>query len=170
MLFAYEDKEVRTVDVDGEIWFVSMDIEHFSGHKNIRGSINKVLDSDEVSSVMIEDKTGRMHQTQIINESGLYKILFRSNLPQAKEFTKYVTSVILPTIRKTGGYNANTKHMYEIVQDKTKYKTLSEQKSQINKELRFLKMRIEANENVIFQPYKNIELKFLDGNQKTLFD
>jgi len=170
MLFEYNEKQVRTVDIDGEIWFVSMDIEQHSGHRNIRATINKVLDSDEVGNVMIEDKTGRLHQTNIINESGLYKLLFRSNLPQAKEFTKHVTSVILPTIRKTGNYNANTKYMYEFVQDESEIKLLTEKKSEINKRLRFLKIRHEANKDIIFQPYKTATLKVLDSNQKTLFD
>ena len=152
-LFNYENKEVRTFEKDGLVWFVSIDVAEITGHKYIRNTINKVLDIDEVANVVAIDEIGRNHSVQAINESGLYKLLFRSRLPQAKAFTKFVTSVILPTIRKTGGYNANTKQLQEIAHDKQEIETLTDTKNRINKRLRFLKLRVEENETAIFAPY-----------------
>ena len=80
--------------------------------------------------------------------------MFRSKLPQAKAFTKYVTSVILPTVRKTGSYNTNAPLLSEIAKDKQAIQILTEQKNAINKRLRFLKMRVEENENIVYSSYK----------------
>lgn len=153
-IFNYEDKQVRTIEKDGEIWFVSMDIAEITGHRNIRASGNRYLDDDEVAICYIADKQGRQNQTQIVNESGFYKYMFRSKLQPAKMFTKFVTSVILPTIRKTGSYNTASPLLAEIAKDKQVIQILTEQKNAINKRLRFLKMRVEENENIVYSPYK----------------
>ena len=172
-LFNYENQEVRTIFKDGEIWFITMDIAQITGHRNIRASGNRYLDTDEVAISYISDKSGRLNQTQIVNESGLYKLLFRSKLPKAKVFTKYVTSVILPTIRKTGSFNGNEKYMQELANDKQEAQELTEQKNRINKRIRFLRLRIEDNEKTIFQPY-NVNKKRLhatsDQTQLTIFE
>ncbi len=171
-LFNYENHEVRTIQKDGEIWFVSRDLEQITGHKNIRNTINVVLDLDEVNSVVIGDDKNSKNTFQIINESGLYKLLFRSKLPQAKAFTKYVTSVILPTIRKTGSFSANSNQLREIANDKNELQTLTDQKSKINKRLRFLRLRIEDNEKLLFSPYVEgiKKMPHQNQNQLTIFE
>jgi phage antirepressor YoqD-like protein len=63
------------------------------------------LDSDDVSLTYITDSLGRQQQTNIINESGLYSVILRSDKPEAKAFKRWVTHEVLPQIRKTGGYN-----------------------------------------------------------------
>lgn len=169
-LFTYENKEIRTINKDGQMWFVALDIAKVTGHDKIRNAIYKILDEDEALSMGLEDASGHIQDMLIVNESGFYKLMFRSRLPQAKAFTKFVTSVILPAIRKTGQYNPNA-HMYsEVLQLKGREKELSAKRNEINKELRFIKMQIEQTEARIYEPYKHIvsqkqmQLQFTDSD------
>lgn len=96
--------KVRTTIVDGEPWFVLKDITNILGIA--RGSkVSERLDEDEVRSTYITDSLGRNQNTIIINESGLYAVVMRSDKPIAKPFRKWVTSEVLPSIRKTGSYS-----------------------------------------------------------------
>lgn len=102
-IFNYEAKEVRTVEKNGEPWFVLKDIcevLELSTPKRVA----ERLDIDEVSLTHVIDSIGRKQETLIINESGLYSVILRSDKPQAKPFRKWVTSEVLPSIRKTGSY------------------------------------------------------------------
>ena len=102
-VFNYQDNEVRTAEVNGEPWFVLKDVCSVLG----LGSAHKVadrLDEDERNQIPITDSLGREQETTIINESGLYSVILRSDKPEAKPFRKWVTSEVLPSIRKTGGY------------------------------------------------------------------
>jgi prophage antirepressor-like protein len=103
-VFNFESHNVRTViDDDGEIWFVAKDVCESLGISNHRDALTR-LDDDEKDDVGITDTIGRTQQNSIINESGLYKLAFTSRKEEAKRFTKWVTSEVLPTIRKTGKY------------------------------------------------------------------
>ena len=102
-VFNYQDNEVRTVEVDGEPWFVLKDVCNVLG----LGSAHKVadrLDEDERTQIPLTDSMGREQQTTIVSESGLYNVILRSDKPEAKPFRKWVTGEVLPAIRKTGGY------------------------------------------------------------------
>ncbi|WP_018125238.1 BRO-N domain-containing protein [Desulfovibrio oxyclinae] len=85
---------------DGEPWFVAKDVCEMLGTET--RDIRKVLDVDEVDTIHIGNRGGR--QSLIINESGLYSLILRSRKPEAKRFKKWVTSEVLPSIRKNGGY------------------------------------------------------------------
>src|SRR5690606_1640015 len=74
--------------------------------KNNRDAISR-LDDDEKDAVGITDSIGRKQQTTIISESGLYNLIFLSRKPEAKQFKRWITHEVIPTIRKTGGYVAN---------------------------------------------------------------
>lgn len=101
--FSYEGNEVRTVEVQGEPWWVLKDVcEVLEIHQPVR--VAERLDEDEVSQTHVTDSLGRQQSTYIINESGLYTVLLRSDKPQAKPFRKWVTSEVLPSIRKHGAY------------------------------------------------------------------
>ncbi len=103
-VFCYQGNEVRTVEVNGEPWFVLKDVCAVLG----LGSAHKVadrLDEDERNQIPLTDSLGREQETTIINESGLYNVILRSDKPEAKPFRKWVTSEVLPSIRKTGSYN-----------------------------------------------------------------
>ena len=101
-VFRYQDNEVRTVEVDGEPWFVLKDVCAVLGIGNSRMVFDR-LDSDEKGVSQI-DTPGGLQNVNIVNESGLYNVLLRSDKPEAKPLRKWVTSEVLPSIRKTGSY------------------------------------------------------------------
>lgn len=99
--------EVRTLEIDGEPWFVLADVcmalELSSPHK-----VADRLEEDERNQIPLTDSIGRQQNTTVVNESGLYSVILRSDKPQAKTFRKWVTSEVLPSIRKTGAYTVST--------------------------------------------------------------
>lgn len=98
-VFTYNGNEVRTVQKDGEPWWVLKDVCEVLGLKNPTMIADR-LDEDERAKFDL----GRQGETNIINESGLYNVILRSDKPEAKPFRKWVTSEVLPTIRKHGAY------------------------------------------------------------------
>lgn len=96
--------EIRTVEIDNEPWFVGKDVAVALGYSNTRDALNRHVDNDDKNTVVIPDgNKGNPNQT-VINESGLYALIFGSKLDSAKRFKHWVTSEVLPTIRKTGSY------------------------------------------------------------------
>ena len=102
-IFKYQDSEVRTVELNGEPWFVLKDVCGVLGISNHKMTAQR-LDGDEVSQTDLIDSVGRQQETTVINESGLYNVILRSDKPEAKPFRKWVTAEVLPTIRKHGAY------------------------------------------------------------------
>lgn len=102
-IFKYENNDVRTVEMNGEPWFVLKDVCGALGLSNHKVTAQR-LDRDEVSQTYLTDSIGRKQETTVINESGLYSVILRSDKPEAKPFRKWVTSEVLPSIRKNGGY------------------------------------------------------------------
>ena len=94
---------VRTVEISGEPWFVGKDVANTLGYQNGSRDINRHVDEEDRRKMMIFDGN-QNKETIIINESGLYSLILSSKLPSAKEFKHWVTSEVLPSIRKTGGY------------------------------------------------------------------
>lgn len=107
----YEGAEVRTVQIDGEPWFVLADICRELEISNSR-MVSERLESDELMSAKLTSG-GQRREMTIINESGLYTVILRSDKPQAKPFRKWVTSVVLPSIRKTGSYSVQQPNAFE---------------------------------------------------------
>ena len=96
---------VRSLMIDNEPWFVGKDVAEALGYKNVRDSLARHIDSDDKrDGVVIHDSMGREQKPIIINESGLYSLILSSKLPSAKKFKHWVTSEVLPTLRKTGSY------------------------------------------------------------------
>ena len=106
-VFNFNQNEVRTiVNDDGEIWFVASDVATVLGYRNAPDMVRN-LDNDEVSTTQIvRSSSGGNPNITIINESGLYSATLKSRKPEAKQFKKWVTSDVLPSIRKNGGYIA----------------------------------------------------------------
>ena len=107
---------VRTATVNGEAMFVGKDVADILGYQNGSRDINRHVDEEDRHKVMLFDGN-QDKETIIINESGLYSLILSSKLPRAKEFKHWVTSEILPSIRKTGGYgvtNNNAELFAEI--------------------------------------------------------
>ena len=103
-VFEYQNNKVRTVDVDGEAWFVLKDVCAVLGISNNRMAADR-LDDDE-KGVSLIDTLGGKQEMVIVNESGLYHVILRSDKPEAAPFRRWVTNDVLPAIRKTGSYNA----------------------------------------------------------------
>lgn len=102
-IFNYQNNEVRTVEMNGEPWFVLKDVCEVLGISHITDTAKR-MDEDEVGQTEVTDSMGRKQSTYIINESGLYNVILRSDKPEAKPFRKWVTSEVLPSIRKHGAY------------------------------------------------------------------
>lgn len=98
--FNFENQSIRVVERNGEPWFVLSDVCAVLGIINPSDAASR-LDEDEVTLAIIE---GSHRPTNTINESGLYSVILTSRKPEAKKFKKWVTSEVLPSIRKTGGY------------------------------------------------------------------
>ncbi len=96
--------EVRTLVLNNEPWFVGKDVARILKYERPTKAIADHVDVEDRDEVPIQDSIGRMQNTPIINESGLYSLILSSKLPSAKKFKRWVTSEILPSIRKHGAY------------------------------------------------------------------
>lgn len=106
----FENEEfgkIRTVIINSEPWFVGKDVAVILGYSKPRNAIAMHVDCEDKKVAPIQGDLGGTQQMIIINESGLYSLILSSKMPKAKEFRHWVTSEILPTIRKTGGYVAD---------------------------------------------------------------
>ncbi len=98
--------EVRTVMMNGEPWFVGKDVTHILGYRNASKALNDHVDSEDKLNNESLSSLGQ-RGGWLINESGVYSLILSSKLPNAKSFKRWVTSEILPALRKTGGYTVN---------------------------------------------------------------
>lgn len=96
--------EIRTVMIEGEPWFVGVDIARALGYKKPTGAVATNIDEGDSLRRGVSDANGHKQTAIVINESGLYALIFGSKLESAKKFKKWVTSEVLPSIRKTGSY------------------------------------------------------------------
>ncbi|MBF0488551.1 MAG: Bro-N domain-containing protein [Nitrospirae bacterium] len=111
-VFNYQSFKVRAVlDDKGNPWFVAKDACDVLGISKYRDAISKLDDDEKGRPVKVDTLSGQQEMVSI-NESGLYNLIMRSNKPQAKEFRKWVTSEVLPSIRKTGAYSTNAVATY----------------------------------------------------------
>lgn len=104
--------KIRTIDRDGEPWMVGVDVAKALGYATPRNAIASHVDEEDKTSALIRG-TGSNYKSMaiLINESGLYSLVLYSKLPTAKKFKRWVTSEVLPSIRKTGGYIAGQESM-----------------------------------------------------------
>lgn len=113
--FTFEDQQIRALTIEGEPWFVGKDVAEVLGYSNSRKAIADHVDSED-KGVTKCYTLGGTQQIAIINESGLYSLILSSKLPKAKEFKRWVTSEVLPTIRKHGAYMTPAK-IEEVLTD-----------------------------------------------------
>lgn len=102
-VFNFEQNEVRTILVNGEPYFVGKDVAGVLGYSNTKDALLRHVDSEDKMGSRITT-SGQSREMTIINESGLYSLILKSKLPNARKFKRWVTSEVLPTIRKTGSY------------------------------------------------------------------
>lgn len=108
-IFNYNGNKVRTIQKDGEPWWVLKDVCEVLGLSSPHKVFDR-LDEDEKGRNQIPTHGGEQEMT-VVNESGLYNVILRSDKPEAKPFRKWVTSEVLPSIRKNGGYIANQENL-----------------------------------------------------------
>ena len=102
---------IRTVELDGEPWLVGKDVATALGYSNTRDALDRHVDPEDKNTVVNPDGNRGNPNMTIINESGLYSLVLSSKLPTARKFRRWVTSEVLPSIRKTGGYIAGQKEL-----------------------------------------------------------
>lgn len=109
-IFNFENNQVRTLNIDGQPYFVGKDVADVLGYSNTRDALNRHVEfEDKKDGVVIHDSIGRQQTPTFINESGLYSLILSSKMPNAKKFKRWVTSEVLPTIRKHGAYMTEQK-------------------------------------------------------------
>ena len=118
-VFNFEQMNVRTVDINDEVWFVATDVANALGLSNVSMSI-KALDDDERSKFNL----GRQGEVNVINEPGLYNFIGSSRKTEAKQFMRWVRHEVLPSIRKTGGYQVKPMTPMELLE--TQFEALKE--------------------------------------------
>ena len=108
--------EVRTIEINGEAWFIGREIAELLGYSNTRDALARHVDAEDKNTVVIPDgNKGNPNQT-IINESGLYSLILSSKLPTAKQFKHWITSEVIPAIRRHGIY-ATPETIEKIIND-----------------------------------------------------
>ena len=125
---------IRTVEEDGEPWLVGKDVATALGYKNPQEAIRTHVDDEDkgVSEILTP---GGKQSVPIINESGLYSLVLSSKLPTARKFRRWVTSEVLPSIRKTGGYTAKPMTSYQQMMAETRRRNAQIQEARIYTEL-----------------------------------
>lgn len=103
-LFNFENHEVRSLLLNNEPWFVGKDVAEVLGYAKPLNAIAQHVDKDDSLKQGLTDSLGRQQKTIFVNESGLYALIFGSKLESAQKFKRWVTSEVLPTLRKTGQY------------------------------------------------------------------
>ena len=160
--------EVRTVIIDNEPWFVGKDVASILGYAEPRSAISKKVDAEDKGVAKMETPSGEQEMT-IINESGLYSLILSSKLPKAKEFKRWVTSEVLPSIRKNGGYIANQESMTEeelLAKAYTVALNVIKQKEEENKQLSIINSELVVN-NQIMKPKADYFDQLVDRNLLT---
>lgn len=104
----YENLEfgkVRTMEINGEPYFVAKDVAEILGYAKPENALTTHVDKDDTLKQGVTDSLGRTQNTTLINESGLYSLIFSSKILKAKQFKRWVTHEVLPSIRQTGSYS-----------------------------------------------------------------
>lgn len=170
-IFKFQDNVVRTVSIEGEPWFVGKDVAEVLGYSNSRDALAKHVDvEDKMDGVAIRDAIGREQNAVIINESGLYSLILSSKLPTAKEFKRWVTSEVLPSIRKHGAYMTPETLQAAILNPDTMIQLCQQLKSEQeqNKALRAENSLLTV-EKQIMQPKADYFDELVDRNLLTNF-
>lgn len=151
--------QVRTVEIDNEPWFVGKDVAEALGYSDTAKAIRVHVDPEDKGVDEMATPGGKQNIT-IINESGLYSLILSSKLPGAKEFKRWVTSEVIPSIRKTGGYTLKPMTDYQKEQTRLKEENAHIRKAQI---LERLANQYEGTYRQILHAYATKELsgKFL---------
>lgn len=105
--------DILTVEIDGEPWFVASDVCNLLGIINVSDALSTLDDDEKLTSVI--PRAGQNRRVNLISESGLYSLVFKSRKPFAKKFCKWITKVVIPSIRKTGHYGIDRSEIPNFV-------------------------------------------------------
>ena len=160
-IFNFNGKQVRTIILDSEAFFVGKDVADILGYSRADNAIRSHVNDDDKLMHQFS-ASGQNRNMIIINESGLYSLILASKLPQAKEFKKWITSEVLPAIRKHGGYltdrmieqallNPDTiiKLATDLKQEREKSSRLEIELEQAQEQARYLDLIIESKSAVV---------------------
>lgn len=112
---------IRTLNIDNAPWFVGRDVAKSLGYAKPQNAIADHVDDEDKKGALIQGTPGGSQNMVIINESGLYSLILSSKLPNAKKFKRWVTSEVLPAIRKTGSYSIEPMELTERITTKDDY-------------------------------------------------
>jgi len=173
-LFHFENLDIRTLTKeDGSIWFVGVDVCKAIDIQNSSQAFSR-LEEDEVYNLYLTDSLGRNQNTTIISESGLYSLILTSNKPEAKQFKRWITGEVIPSIRKTGSYSIQKpKELSKIEWIQIALKTEEEKVKLQEEKERAEKIAQENKQQRLIVEKKNEELKADNQNLQSravLFD
>lgn len=165
--------QVRTVTINDEPWFVGKDVAQVLGYSNPSKAVISHVDDEDKRFEMLpisDSQNGNLVKTAILNESGLYSLIMSSKLPGAKEFKRWVTSEVLPSIRKHGAYMTPETLQAAILNPDTMIQLCQMLKSEQdkNRELTVANSRLTV-ENQIMQPKADYFDDLVDRNLLTNF-
>lgn len=162
--------EVRTLLIEDEVWFVGKDVAEALGYVEPRSAISKKVDEEDRGVAKMETPSGKQDMT-IINESGLYSLILSSKLPQAKDFKRWVTNEILPSIRKHGGYLHNQENLSQeeiLAKALIVAQNVINEKDKLNKQLQAQNSELTVD-NQIMRPKADYFDELVDRNLLTNF-
>ncbi|OSA88358.1 UNVERIFIED_ORG: phage antirepressor Ant [Clostridium botulinum] len=160
--------QVRILAINNESYFVGKDVAEILGYAKPRNAIATHVDEEDKKGAPIQGNLGGTQEMTIINESGLYSLILSSKLPTAKKFKRWVTSEVLPSIRKTGGYLGTNENMTD---EEIMAKALLVAQNTINKKNELLKAKeeeIQVKEKELIETKEDLDNKNKFINQITI--
>lgn len=164
--------DIRTVEIDGEAWFVGKDVAGALGYAKPLGAVSTHVEKDDSLKRGLMDSLGREQKTIFINESGLYALIFGSKLDSAKKFKKWVTSEVLPAIRKNGSYTMPISTNDKIMLLAQGHMELQQEVDSIKKDMESLKMDLPilpVEEDRITSAVKRKGLAVMGGKTSNVY-
>lgn len=153
---------LRCIEKDGEPWFVGKDVAMALGYSNTRDALSRHVDVED-KGVVNHDTPSGIQKMTIINESGLYSLILSSKLESAKRFKHWVTSEVLPCIRKTGGYVVGQENMpkevllaHAVLESQKIIEENAREIAKLNNECSLLNDQVEHSQEIIDAFSKNI--------------
>lgn len=169
-LFNFEKQQVRTLLVNEEPYFVGKDVAKILGYSRTADAIQAHVDEEDKLTRQFTD-SGQRREMTIINESGLYSLILSSKLPNAKKFKRWVTSEVLPAIRKTGSYQLpqTPEERLKLAMEATIH--LDERMTNVEKDVDFIKNTSEIDSNQRYTLRKARDRKSIEvcGGKKSNF-
>ncbi len=165
-LFNFEGNNVRTLEIDEEVYFVGKDVAKVLGYARLQKAVNDHVDPEDKIEKIVNISQSSQNRTKpemtlLITESGVYSLIFNSKMPNARKFKRWVTSEVLPAIRKHGAYMTDEK-AFDVVNNKDGLASLLQQAAD---QLKQKDIRIEEVE----KENKNLALQLEESNKKASY-